>query len=82
VTGTTGAVGGGPSDAGAPPPWAGDPGFEPDPDEPDWIVEPDGRWVATRSGLLRQGACCGNGCRSCPWVGTPWVNPNRPDMTP
>jgi hypothetical protein len=38
----------------------------PDPDEPDWLIE-DGLYVATRSGLLRRGYCCGSGCRNCPW---------------
>ena len=50
---------------------------EPDPDEPDWVME-DGWMVATRSGLLRRGYCCGNGCRNCPYVGTAQEHPGRP----
>ena len=38
----------------------------PDPDEPDFYIE-DGLYVASRSGLLRRGYCCGSGCRNCPW---------------
>ena len=50
---------------------------QPDPDEPDWVME-DGWMVATRSGLLRRGECCGNGCKNCPYVGTPLEHPDRP----
>jgi len=51
-------------------------GLEPDPDEPDWVFE-DGLMVASRSGLLRRGECCGLGCRNCPYVGTPLEHPDR-----
>lgn len=29
-----------------------------------------GLWVMTRVGLLARGACCGQGCRHCPYAGT------------
>lgn len=38
---------------------------EPDPDEEDY-VEVNGLVVFTRSGLLRRGFCCQNGCLNCP----------------
>ena len=44
---------------------------EPDPNEPDWVLNEDGLLMATRSFLLRRGYCCGNGCRNCPYAGTP-----------
>lgn len=47
-----------------------------DPDEPDWEVV-DGLWIATRSGLIRRGYCCGSGCRNCPYVGTDREHPER-----
>ncbi len=48
----------------------------PDPDEGDWEVV-DGLWIATRSGLIRQGTCCGSACRNCPYVGTELEHPER-----
>ena len=48
----------------------------PDPDEPDWIMD-GGLMVASRSGLLRRGTCCGLGCRNCPYVGTAREHPDR-----
>jgi hypothetical protein len=50
---------------------------EPDPDEPDHVVDEDGLFVMTRSYLLRRGECCGLACRNCPYVGTPWEHPDR-----
>jgi hypothetical protein len=32
----------------------------------DYTIE-DGFWVFSRWYLLKQGACCGNGCRHCPY---------------
>gem|GEM_PF-2275849 len=37
----------------------------------DWEIDENGLWVATRAFLLRRGYCCGNGCRNCPYAGTP-----------
>jgi hypothetical protein len=33
----------------------------------DYTVDAMGRWVFTRSYLLRRGRCCGSGCRNCPY---------------
>jgi hypothetical protein len=49
---------------------SGRPG-DPRPDEPDWVLNEAGLMMATRSFLLRRGYCCGNGCRNCPYIGTP-----------
>ncbi len=38
---------------------------------PDFELNADGLMVATREFLLRRGYCCGNGCRNCPYRGTP-----------
>ena len=38
---------------------------------PDFELNEDGLFVATREFLLRRGHCCGNGCRNCPYRGTP-----------
>ncbi|HEX4609050.1 MAG TPA: DUF5522 domain-containing protein [Urbifossiella sp.] len=34
----------------------------------DYYVE-SGRWVFTAVYHLRRGACCGSGCRHCPYTG-------------
>jgi hypothetical protein len=36
-----------------------------------------GLWVMTAVALLERGTCCGNGCRHCPYVGTPQEHPRR-----
>ena len=33
----------------------------------DRYLDPDGRVVFTERFLVRQGHCCGNGCRHCPY---------------
>lgn len=33
----------------------------------DYVVDADGLFVFTRRYLLLRGACCGSGCRNCPW---------------
>jgi hypothetical protein len=34
---------------------------------PDFEINEDGFYVATRALLLRRGFCCGNGCQNCPY---------------
>jgi hypothetical protein len=34
----------------------------------DWIVDPNGFYIATRSFLIRRGYCCANQCRNCPYI--------------
>lgn len=39
----------------------------------DFYQDPEtGNWVATELALLKQGRCCGSGCRHCPY-------PEKPD---
>ena len=37
-------------------------------DEPDWQIDPNGLYIATRGFLIRRGYCCGNQCRNCPYI--------------
>ena len=39
-------------------------------DSPDWEIDSNGLYVATRSFLVRRGFCCANQCRNCPYIGT------------
>jgi hypothetical protein len=39
-----------------------------DEDTQDWVVTPEGLYIATRGFLLRRGYCCANRCRNCPYV--------------
>jgi hypothetical protein len=55
---------------------------EPEPAEPDWVLNEDGLLMATRSFLLRRGYCCGNGCRNCPYAGTPLDRSRGPRPRP
>jgi len=49
------------------------------PQQPDWYFE-DGLLVSTAAYHLKRGACCGSGCRHCPYeprhvAGTTRVGP-------
>ena len=41
-------------------------------DSGDWIIDPNGFYIATRSFLMRRGYCCANQCRNCPYIN--WRN--------
>src|SRR5438034_1789314 len=41
-------------------------------DSPDWEIDSNGLYVATRSFLVRRGFCCANQCRNCPYIN--WRN--------
>ena len=41
--------------------------FEND-DQTDWLIDPNGLYIATRSFLIRRGYCCANQCRNCPYI--------------
>lgn len=47
-------------------------------EEPDWHIDENGLYVATRSFLMRRGYCCANQCRNCPYIN--WRN--RPTWHP
>lgn len=44
-------------------------------------VDPDsGYFVMTSRGLVDRGACCGNGCRHCPFPAAERLRAGRPDL--
>lgn len=49
---------------------------------PGYLDPQSGLYVLSTNYLKERGFCCGNGCRHCPFVGTPLEHPSRVGRTP
>ncbi|MGC6491987.1 MAG: DUF5522 domain-containing protein [Myxococcota bacterium] len=48
--------------------------------QPGYLDPETGLFVLTSAYLRRQGRCCGQGCRHCPWPASAQEEAGRPDV--